>query len=67
MANRLYNKQVSPKGYQEGGKVGKVRSFFGKVRKKIAPTFGEQFSDAKKKGKKTFKSTFKVCNFRGSS
>ena len=57
MANRLYNKQVSPKGYQEGGKVGKVRSFFGKVRKKIAPTFGEQFLDAKKKGKKTFKST----------
>ena len=57
MANRLYNKQVSHKGYQEGGKVGKVRSFFGKVRKKIAPTFGEQFSDAKKKGKKTFKST----------
>ena len=57
MANRLYNKQVSPKGYQEGGKVGKVRSFFGKVRKKIAPTFGEQFSKAKKEGKKTFRST----------
>ena len=49
MANRLYNKQVSPKGYKRGGgvtgekKPGKVRSFFGKVRKKIAPTFGEQF------------------------
>jgi len=60
MANRLYNKQVSPKGYKRGGEVkrpGKVRSFFGKVRKKIAPTFGEQFSDAKKKGKKTFTST----------
>jgi len=60
MANRLYNKQVTPKGYKRGGEVkkpGKVRSFFGKVRKKIAPTFGEQFSDAKKKGKKTFKST----------
>ena len=63
MANRLYNKQVSPKGYKRGGgvtgekKPGKVRSFFGKVRKKIAPTFGEQFSDAKKKGKKTFTST----------
>jgi len=60
MANRLYNKQVSPKGYKRGGEVkrpGKVRSFFGKVGKKIAPTFGEQFSDAKKKGKKTFTST----------
>ena len=60
MANRLYNKQVSPKGYKRGGEVkrpGKVRSFFGKVRKKIAPTFGEQFDKAKKSGKKTFKST----------
>ena len=60
MANRLYNKQVTPKGYKRGGEVkkpGKVKSFFGRVRKKIAPTFGEQFSDAKKKGKKTFKST----------
>jgi len=60
MANRLYNKQVSPKGYKRGGEVkkpGKVRSFFGKVRKKIAPTFGEQFGKAKKEGKKTFKST----------
>ena len=57
MANRLYNKQVTPKGYQEGGKVGKIRSLIGKVRKKIAPTFGEQFSEAKKSGKKTFTST----------
>jgi len=57
MANRLYNKQVSPKGYQEGGKVGKVRSFFGKVRKKIAPTFGEQGAKARKEGKKVFRST----------
>ena len=63
MANRLYNKQVSPKGYKRGGgvtgekKPGKVRSFFGKVRKKIAPTFDEQFDKAKKSGKKTFKST----------
>jgi hypothetical protein len=60
MANRLYNKQVSPKGYKRGGEVkkpGKVRSFFGKVRKKIAPTFGEQFGKAKKEGKKTFTST----------
>jgi len=60
MANRLYNKQTTPKGYKRGGEVkkpGKVRSFFGKVRKKIAPTFGEQFAKAKKEGKKTFKST----------
>ena len=51
MANRLYNKQVTPKKYQEGGKVGKIRSFIGKIRKKIVPTFSEQFADAKKKGK----------------
>ena len=60
MANRLYNKQTSPKGYKRGGEVkkpGKVKSFFGKVRKKIAPTFGEQFDKAKKSGKKTFTST----------
>ena len=60
MANRLYNKQVTPKGYKRGGEVkkpGKVKSFFGKIRKKIAPTFGEQFSKAKKEGKKTFTST----------
>ena len=63
MANRLYNKQVSPKGYKRGGgvtgekKPGKIRSLIGKVRKKIAPTFGEQFAKAKKEGKKTFTST----------
>ena len=60
MANNLYNKQVTPKGYKRGGgvkKPGKVKSFFGKIRKKLVPTFGEQFSDAKKKGKKTFTST----------
>tara|TARA_B110001450_G_scaffold146614_1_gene137012 strand:- start:313 stop:783 length:471 start_codon:yes stop_codon:yes gene_type:complete len=60
MANNLYNTQVSPKGYKRGGgvkKPGKVKSFFGKIRKKIAPTFGEQFGKAKKEGKKTFKST----------
>ena len=38
-------------------KPGKVRSFFGKVRKKIAPTFGEQFSKAKSEGKSKFRST----------
>ena len=63
MANNLYNNQVTPKGYKRGGgvtgekKPGKIRSLIGKVRKKIAPTFGEQFAKAKKEGKKTFKST----------
>ena len=60
MANRLYNKQTTPKGYKRGGEVkrpGKVRSLIGKVRKKFLPTFDEQFSDAKKSGKKTFTST----------
>jgi hypothetical protein len=60
MANRLYNKQVTPKGYKRGGEVkkpGKIKSFFGRVRKKIAPTFGEQFGKARKEGKKTFRST----------
>ena len=63
MANRLYNKQVSPKGYKRGGgvtgekKPGKIRSAIGKIRKKFLPTFDEQFAKAKKEGKKTFKST----------
>ena len=39
MVNRLYNKQVTPKGYQEGGKVGKIRSLIGKVRKKNCTNF----------------------------
>ena len=38
-------------------KPGKVRSFFGKIRKKIAPTFGEQFTKARSENKKTFRST----------
>ena len=50
MANRLYNKQVTPKGYKRGGLISRIR-------KKIAPTFGEQFDKAKKSGKKTFRST----------
>ena len=60
MANRLYNKQISPKGYKRGGgvkKPGKIRSAIGSLRKKFLPTFDEQFADAKKKGKKTFTST----------
>ena len=76
MANRLYNKQISPKGYKRGGgvtgkttttktttttksekKPGIIRRTIGKVRKKFLPTFDEQFSKAKKEGKKTFTST----------
>jgi len=42
MANRLYNQQVTPKGYQEGGKVGLYANIHakrkrgGKMRKKGA-------------------------------
>ena len=58
-------------GYKRGGSVekggtttptpkkkepGKIKKFFGKIRKKIAPTFGEQAEEARKAGKKTFKS-----------
>ena len=63
MANRLYNQQVSPKGYKRGGgvtgekKPGIIRKTIGKIREKIVPTFDEQFADAKKSGKKTFTST----------
>ena len=58
MANRLYSKQVSPKGYERGGGVtGKKKNVIQRLRKKFVPTFGEQFADAKKKGKKTFRST----------
>ena len=37
--------------------AGRIRKFVDKVRKKVAPTFGEQFSKARKEGKKTFRST----------
>ena len=63
MANRLYNKQVSPKGYKRGGgvtgekKPGKIKSLIGKVRKKFLPTFDEQFGKARKNKQKTFTST----------
>ena len=36
---------------------GKIRKTVGKIRKKFMPTFDEQFADAKKSGKKTFRST----------
>ena len=58
MANRIYKKQVSPKGYKRGGGVtGKKKNVIQKLRKKFLPTFGEQFDKAKKEGKKTFTST----------
>ena len=38
-------------------KKGIFRKTLGKIRKKIAPTFSEQFSKAKSEGKKTFRST----------
>ena len=37
--------------------AGRIRKFVDKVRKKVAPTFGEQFAKARKEGKKTFRST----------
>ena len=37
--------------------AGRIRKFVDKVRKKVAPTFDEQFDKAKKSGKKTFRST----------
>ena len=41
----------------EKKKAGRIRKGIDKIRKKIAPTFSEQFSEARKKGKKEFKST----------
>jgi len=38
-------------------KKGFFKKTLGKIRKKIAPTFGEQFTKAKSEGKKTFRST----------
>jgi hypothetical protein len=38
---------------------GKIKKFFGKIRKKIIPTFGEQHEAATRAGKKTFTSTRK--------
>jgi len=37
--------------------AGRIRKFVDKVRKKVAPTFSEQFGKARKEGKKTFRST----------
>ena len=41
----------------EKKKAGFFRKTIDKVRKKVAPTFDEQFAKAKKEGKKTFRST----------
>ena len=41
----------------EKKKAGFFRRTIDKVRKKVAPTFDEQFAKAKKSGKKTFRST----------
>ena len=58
MANRLYNKQVTPKGYKRGGGVtGKKKNVIQRLRKKFLPTFGEQAEKARKEGKKVFRST----------
>ena len=35
MANRLYNKQVTPKGYKEGGKIKKLSKLSGLSEKEI--------------------------------
>ena len=58
MANRLYYKQVTPKGYKRGGGVtGKKKNVIQRLRKKFIPTFGEQAEKARKEGKKVFRST----------
>ena len=49
------NKKSTPK--TEKTEAPKKESFISKIRKKIAPTFGEQFDKAKKNKQKTFKST----------
>ena len=46
----------------EKKKAGRVRKFVDKVRKKVAPTFGEQFSKARKEGKETFTWKGKLYN-----
>ena len=49
------NKKSTPK--TEKTEAPKKESFLSKIRKKIVPTFSEQFKKAKDAGKKTFKST----------
>ncbi len=51
MANRLYNKQVTPKGYQEGGKVKKKKSIIQSIIN-IPKTIKSNQDAIKKIGKK---------------
>ena len=46
MANRLYNKQVTPKGYKMGGRVKKMGGGMSKLNPGL-----RKFMMAKKKGK----------------
>ena len=39
----------------EKKKAGRIRKGIDKIRKKIAPTFGEQFAKARKEGKKNLR------------
>ena len=50
MANRLYNKQVSPKGYMKGGRVKKIGG--GMMMKKRPMMKGGKLAMVKVKGKK---------------
>ena len=50
MANRLYNKQVSPKGYMKGGRVEKMG---GGMMKRTMLKKGSKFPDLNKDGKVT--------------
>ncbi len=50
MANRLYNKQVTPKGYMKGGRVEKMG---GGMMKRTMLKKGSKFPDLNKDGKVT--------------
>ena len=52
MPNRLYNKQVTPKGYRKGGPVDKINKAFGPKKKKAKKK--KSFPDLNKDGKVTF-------------
>ena len=58
MANRLYNKQVTPKGYRMGGDVKKIKKAFGprssNPKKSAAKKKKKSFPDLNKDGKVTF-------------
>ena len=52
MANRLYNKQVSPKGYKMGGRVKKMGG--GMMGRRFGMKKGSKFPDLTGDGKVTF-------------